>query len=68
MDKGGYSQIPCSVTGHEKAQEWPDSVIVERRDKDCCRTASSKDVSPSSFVEVVVYVVDVTENHLFPSS
>lgn len=60
MEKGSYGHIPCSVSGHNKAQEWPDSVIVERRDEDCCCTTGTKDVSPCSLVQIVIYVVYVT--------
>lgn len=64
MGKGSYGHIPCSVSGHHEAQEWPDSVVVERRDEDRCCTACPKDVSPSSLVQIVVYVVYVTETIL----
>lgn len=60
MDKGSNCEIPCSVSSHNKTQEWPNSVIMKWRDEDSCSTASSKDIRPSSLVEIVVYVVDVT--------
>ena len=61
MDKGSNGEIPSSVGGHNEAQEWPNSVIMEGGDEDSCSTASSKDISPSPLVKIVVYVVDVTK-------
>lgn len=50
MDKGSNGHIPCSVSGHHKAQKRPDSIIVERRDEHSGRTAGSKYIRPSSLV------------------
>jgi hypothetical protein len=33
---------------------------MERRDEDCGSTTSPKDVCPGSFVQVIIYIVDVT--------
>lgn len=60
MDKGSNGEIPCSVSSHNKAQERPNSVIMEWWDEDSCCTASAKDISPSSLVKIVVYVVYIT--------
>lgn len=60
MNKGCYCQVPSSVSGHSKSQKRPNTVIVKRRYEHRGGTASSKDISPSSFIQVVIYVVDVT--------
>ena len=60
MNKSCNSQVPSSVSGHSKSQKRPNTVIVKRRYEHRGGTASSKDISPSSFIQVVIYVVDVT--------
>ena len=59
MEEGGNGKIPCSVGGHHKAKKWPDSVVVKWRNKDCGCTTSPKDVSPSPFVKMIIYVIYV---------
>lgn len=63
MKERGNCEIPGSVSGHEEAQKGPDSVVVKGRNKDSGGTASSKDVSPSPLVQVVIYVIYVAEQH-----
>lgn len=60
MDKGSNGHIPSSIGCHHEAKEGPNSVIVERRYEDSGSTASAKDISPSSLVQIVVYVIYVT--------
>ena len=60
MNNSCYSQVPCRVSGHSKSKKWTDTVIVERGYEHSCSTASSKNIGPSPFVQLVIYVVDVT--------
>lgn len=57
-------EVPCSVSGHEKAQKGPDSVVVKGGNKDSGGTASSEDISPSPLVQVVIYVIYVAVNNI----
>lgn len=61
MEERGNSEVPSSVSGHDKAQKGPDSVVVKGRNKDSGGTASSEDVSPSPLVQIVIYVIYVAE-------
>lgn len=60
MDKGSNGHIPSSVSGHHKAKERPNSVIMERGNENSGSTASAKYISPSPLVQIVVYIIDVT--------
>ena len=33
MEKGSNGEVPRRLGGHDNAQEWPDPVVVERRDE-----------------------------------
>lgn len=59
MEEGGYGEIPSSVSGHGEAQKWPNSVVVERWNKYCGRTAGSEYVRPCPLVKLIVYVIYV---------
>lgn len=60
MDKGSDGQIPSGVSGHTKAQEGPNPVVVERRYEHCRRTASSEYVRPCPLIQFVIYVIYIT--------
>ena len=60
MNESCYSHVPSSVSGHSKSKKRPNTVIVEGGNEHRGGTASSKDVSPSPFIQVVIYVVNVT--------
>lgn len=60
MNKGCNGQIPSCVRGHAKANEGPYPVVVEWGYEHCGGTTSSENISPSPFVQVVIYVVYVT--------
>ena len=60
MKDGCNSKVPSRVSGHSKTQKRPDSVIVEGRYEHSGGTASSKNISPSPFIQFVIYVVYVT--------
>lgn len=60
MNKGNYCQVPSSVSGHFQSWKRPNMVIVKRRYEHRGGTTSSKYISLSSFIQVVIYVVDVT--------
>lgn len=63
VEKGGNGEIPGGVSGHEEAEEGPHPIIVEGWDEHCRRTARPKYVRPSPLVQVVVYIVYVTETN-----
>ena len=56
---GGDGEVPCSVGGHEEADERPEPVVVEGGDEDGGGAAGAEDVRPSPLVILVVDVVDV---------
>lgn len=60
MKQSSNGHVPRCVGRHDKANEGPDSVVVEGRNKYCGGAASPKDVCPCPLVQVIVYVVDVT--------
>lgn len=61
VDQRSNGQIPSSIGGHDKAQKRPNPVVVERGDEHCSSTACTKDVGPCSLVQLVIYIVYVTE-------
>ena len=67
MEEGCNSEVPGSVSGHDQAQEGPDSVVVEWRNKDCGGTAGSEDVSPCPLVQIIIYVIYVAATNDMPS-
>lgn len=62
MNEGCYGEVPSCVSGHYKAKERPDSVVVKGRNEDSCSTAGSEYVSPSSLVQIIIYVIYVAAN------
>ena len=56
---GGDGEVPCSVGGHEEADERPDPVVVEGGDEHGGGAAGAEDVGPRPLVQLVVDVVDV---------
>ena len=59
VDEGGDGEVPRRVGGHDKAEEGPDPVVVERRDEHRRSAAGAEDVRPRPLVQLVVDVVDV---------
>jgi hypothetical protein len=59
MNNSCNGEIPSCVSCHSKSKERPNTVIVEGWYEHSCSTTCSKDICPSSFVQVVIYVVDV---------
>lgn len=60
MNKGSNGQIPSSVSGHSKAKERPNPVVVERGNEHCGRTTSSEYVRPCPLVQIVIYIIYIT--------
>jgi hypothetical protein len=52
-------KIPSSVSGHNKTQKGPYSIVVKWRNKNSSGTTSSENVSPSSLVKIIIYVIYV---------
>lgn len=61
MDKGGDGHVPGGVSGHSKAQKGPNPVVMERRNENGCSTTSSKNISPSSLVQMVIDVINIAD-------
>lgn len=60
MNQCGDGQIPSGVSGHSKAQEGPNPVVVEGGYEHCGGTTSSEYVRPCPLVQIVIYVIYVT--------
>lgn len=60
MDNSGYGQVPSGISGHSKAKKRPNPVVMKGRYEHCSSTASTKNIGPSPFVQIVVDVVYVT--------
>lgn len=60
MEDGGNGEVPSSVSGHQKTKKGPDSVVPKGRNEHSSGTASPKDVRPSSLVQVIIYVINIT--------
>ena len=59
MEEGSDGEVPGGVGGHDQAQKGPYPVVVEGGDEHCGGTASSKNISPSPLIQLVVDVVYV---------
>lgn len=68
MKEGGNGKIPSSVSGHCKTQKRPNSVVMERRNKDSGGTTCSKYVGPCPLVKLLVYVIYVATNYKINNS
>jgi hypothetical protein len=60
MNKSCYGHVPGSVRGHTKTKKRPYTVVVKRGYENCGGTTSSKNISPSPLVQVVIDVVNIT--------
>jgi hypothetical protein len=60
MNKSCYGHVPGGICGHAKSKKRPNTVVMKRGYKNCCGTASSKNVSPSPLVHMVIDVVNIT--------
>lgn len=60
MNYSCNGHIPGGVSGHAKTKKRPNSVVVERRNEHRGCAACSKYICPCPFVQMVVYVVYIT--------
>lgn len=67
MNSSCYGQVPGCVGRHSKAKERPNPIVMERRYEHCSGTASSKDISPSPLVQIVIDVIYVAEKPTAPT-
>ena len=63
MEKCGDGEVPSSVSGHDKTEERPNTVIVERWYEDGRGTTSTKYIRPSPLVQSIVYVIYIAATH-----
>lgn len=60
MNKSSCGHVPSRIGGHPKTNKRPNPIVVERGNEHCCSTASSKNIGPSSLIQTVIDIVNIT--------